>query len=257
MVRLCLAMYRLGVRSAGTGFRGIAADPFDGGLWITNTNANRLIKLGPKIEATMMSSNRSILTDRHCRGFARRKRVDFGVARTPATRQVVKFSRRGDELVRIGGFSRFVSSISLDDRQGDVWVADRFANEVVRLTGTDADLNFYDASAPSGSRHVRVDGFDEPFSVSANPNRDGDGAGNAWAANPCSSAVVEFAGAVRLRACAGGVSSFRASPGRSGPSARRCLGPGTTRRGRSRYSSDGEELSFFRISARSCRRICR
>jgi len=235
---------QVGVRPAATGFRGIAADPFDGGLWITNTNANRLIKLSRTatvVHQIEVFSPTGIAVD------SRDGSVWTSELHEPrATRQVVKFSRRGDELVRIGGFSRFVSSISLDDRQGNIWVADRFANEIVRLTGTDAELNFYDASSQSGSRHVRVGGFDEPFSVSANPNRDGDGAGNAWAANRIPGEVVKLApsGSELVREASPGfeIRQVEADHLRGDVWAQVLID------GLARYSSEGEELSFFQIS---------
>ena len=145
--------------------------------------------------------------------------MDFGVARARATRQVVKFSRRRRARA-IGGFSRFVSSISLDDARA--YLGGRSLREPDRsIDRHGCGPQLLRCLSPSGSRHVRVDGFDDHFPSQL--IRIATVTAPAMLGQRTVSRRGQF-GAVRLRACAGGVSSFRASPGRSAPSAPRCLG---------------------------------
>lgn len=174
----------------GIGFRIMDVDQSDGSLWVADDSNNRIFRLSrtgvPEIEIPLFSPL-GISVD------SRDGSVWTSVLVTPSnTRDVVKFDRNGQELVRISGFSRFISGISLDEVSESIWVSDRFNDQVVRLIGPDQELNGYDASGPSGSNHLRIGGFTEPMSISVNPNDDSQGAGNAWVANRFPGEVVKL-----------------------------------------------------------------
>ncbi|MCK5512870.1 MAG: right-handed parallel beta-helix repeat-containing protein, partial [Deltaproteobacteria bacterium] len=73
-----------------------------------------------------------------------------------------------------------------------LWCADRFPKNIIKLFGTDAELDGYDASGASSTNHLRIGGFvGEAFSVSVYPG-DGMGvSGHVWAADRLS-VIIKF-----------------------------------------------------------------
>ncbi len=123
------------------GFQNIVCvDQADGSVWVTDVNNDRIFKLSPTGESTFerdLWSPIGISVDT----------ADGSVWTTelissdPCTRAAVKLDRDGAELVRVTGFSRFVSAVSVNGTDGSVWIADRWNNQIVELFGTDDELN--------------------------------------------------------------------------------------------------------------------
>lgn len=165
------------------GFQNIVGvDQADGSVWVTDVNNNRILKLtssGEPILEKLLWSPVGISVDP----------ADGSVWTTEltssdlCTRVAIKLDRDGVELVRVTGFSSFLSAVSVNGTDGGVWIADRWNNQIVGLFGTDEELNGYDASGDSGRNHVRISGFIEPQDISVNATDDGQGSGNVWVAD--------------------------------------------------------------------------
>lgn len=166
----------------------IGVDQKDGSVWVSDCNNNRVFKLNsegdPLFEVDLLSpigigidpNDGSIWTSLLL------NEVDF-------PRAVIKLDpRTGEELVRVTGFSRFVSSIAIGSK-GHIWIADRFNNEVVVLAGTDEELSGYDTTGMSGIHHQRLGGFNEPLQIDVSPEDDAQGPGNVWVAGGISGIV--------------------------------------------------------------------
>ena len=169
----------------------IGVEQRNGHVWVSDVNNNRVFELDPDgkplREITLLSP--------------------FGIGIDPnsgtvwtsillnqvtSPRAVIKLDpNTGEELVRVTGFSRFVSAISVAP-SGRVWIADRFNNEVVVLFGTDEELNGYDASTPSGPHHMRLSGFDEPLDIAIDPENSGGGE-STWVADRNHGQAVKIA----------------------------------------------------------------
>jgi streptogramin lyase len=170
----------------------IGVEQRNGHVWVSDVNNNRVFELDPDgkplREITLLSP--------------------FGIGIDPNSgtvwtsillnqvtfpRAVIKLDpNTGEELVRVTGFSRFVSAISVAP-SGRVWIADRFNNEVVVLFGTDEELNGYDASTPSGPHHLRLSGFDEPLDIAIDPGNRSRGGESTWVADRNHGQAVKIA----------------------------------------------------------------
>jgi hypothetical protein len=162
----------------------------DGCVWVTDVNSDRILKISsngvPLFEKTLWSpigvavdpSDGSTWTS---------------VINTadPYTRAVIKLDSNGEILVTVTGFSSFIPAISLGE-SGSIWVSDRWNNQVVKLFGSDDELDGYDASSLTGSNHARFDGFSEPWDLSINLNDDSQGTGNVWIADRNNDEVVKL-----------------------------------------------------------------
>jgi len=143
---------------------GALAATADGGAWLLDAQNERLVRLSSGAAPTLeveQPSPLALAVD------AARGGVWISVAGgAPASRDVVKLDERGEERVRLTGFSSLVSSIAVDPAAQALWVADYGADQIVRVVGTDEALDGYDVTARRGPRHVRIDGFEQPRSVS-------------------------------------------------------------------------------------------
>jgi hypothetical protein len=172
------------ITSAG---RSIVNDPRTGGAWVTNTNSDQLARIGPDgtVQLSLnVSSPTAVAADPRDGG------VWTSIA-VGSARALVKYNRSGQEVVRVTGLSGGVFDLGLDAADGIIWIVDTFNQSVVRLTGTDAQLNGYDVSGPSGTHHTRL-AFDEPSAVAVNPSNDGQGAGNVWVGNRIPAEVTKL-----------------------------------------------------------------
>jgi hypothetical protein len=169
------------VPPTGTTFRISAtdADSSDGGFWFVDPANRNLVKVGPSGVPVRtigpLQSPSTLEVD------ARDGSVWTTVFTPAGTRDLVKFSAFGEELVRIA-FANFISDLAVDEVSGVLWVANTVQlaadkAHVVRLEGSDEELNGYDVSAPSGPRHVRIE-VDFPRSLSVDPRT-----GNVWVAD--------------------------------------------------------------------------
>lgn len=165
------------------GPRSLSADPVTGGVWVADTNNNRVFRLGPTGSVEMLlnaPSPMSIAGDSRPVGpNPLYSGVWFTVSRSSGGRDLVKVSRQGQELDRVTGFSNLVWDIGLNEDALLLWAVDGLNNSIVRLVQPDS-VNGYDVSGPSGIRHTRIP-LEGAWSVSVNPNRDIHGFGTVWA----------------------------------------------------------------------------
>jgi len=158
----------------------IAVDPRNGHAWVSDVNNNRVFELNadgePLREVTLFApvgieidaNNGAVWTSILTQGFE-----GAIVKLDPDT---------GQARVTVTGFSGGVLALAVGP-SGQVWVADRFNNEVVVLFGTDEELDGYDASTPAGAHHLRSGGFDEPFDIDVDPRNGSNGVAAAWVAD--------------------------------------------------------------------------
>jgi Calx-beta domain/Cadherin-like beta sandwich domain len=179
--------------SYGHGFETMDASPIDGGLWVADAVNDRVFRLDPNGVPLFAVPHRApvaVWADPRDGGAWISEEVDLPGGNVQSL--LVKLSSDGEELVRVSGFSGFISSISGDAPHGNIWIGDRFANEVVILFGEDSELDGYDASPAEGPSHRRIAGFYEPESVSVNPNDDSQGEGNVWVGNRIPGQVIKL-----------------------------------------------------------------
>ena len=98
----------------------------------------------------------------------------------------------GERRVRITGFAHFVSALGVGP-SGRIWIGDRFNNEVVILSGTDDQLDGYDATAAIGPHHRRVGGFDEILDLDLTPMSDSGSEEASWVADYVHGDAVKIA----------------------------------------------------------------
>jgi streptogramin lyase len=177
----------------GTGIQDIiGVDPRNGHVWVSDVNNNRVFQLnadGEPLREIILLSPFGIGID-----------ANSGAVWTSILLDEVTFPRAvikldpdtGKELVRVTGFSRFVAAIAVGP-SGQVWIADRFNNEVVVLFGTDKELDGYDTSTSSGSNHLRLGGFDEPQDIDIDPRNGSQGGESTWVADRNNGEAVKIA----------------------------------------------------------------
>ncbi len=176
----------------GTGFQNlIGVDERNGHVWISDVGNNRVFELnaeGVPIKEVTLFSPFGIGIDRRSGAVW----TSIVLSLSPASVGVIKLDPvSGQQLVRVTGFSNSVTAIAVAP-SGRIWVADQSNNEVVVLTGTDDELNGYDASAPSGPHHLRVGGFSQPVDLSIDPGIRSSGDETAWIADRDHGEVVKL-----------------------------------------------------------------
>lgn len=151
----------------------LEVDERDGSLWVTDVNNDRLMKLDADAQPLLEVERFSPFAI----GIDPATDVIWISAEPEPSRAVIKLdARTGEELVRVTGFSSLVSAIAVGN-DGAIWIADRNGGDVVRLVGSDEELDGYDASAEVGAHHRRFTDFSEPQDIDVDrsraPHRDG------------------------------------------------------------------------------------
>jgi hypothetical protein len=171
----------------------MGVDQRNGHVWFSDVNNNRVFELdaeGRPLREITLFSPCGIGIDPNSGGVW----TSLVLNDVNFPRALIKLDpNTGQELVSVTGFSKIVCAIAVEP-SGRVWIADRDNNEVVVLFGTDAELNGYDASAPSGPHHLRLGGFHDPTDIDIDPgNRSGASGESTWAADDLHAEAVKIA----------------------------------------------------------------
>lgn len=165
-------------------------DENDDGLWISDTNSNRVMKFDKDGNLTVLIhiyAPDGIAVDPRDGSVWVQELIDLG---STYERRLVKFSRFGHRILNTASWSGGQGVAPTDNAMtwypGDnsLWFADDSEppdTRTIKLFGTDAELDGYDLSSPNGgAHHLWIAGPGEFFSVSAYPGDGSGGEGYIW-----------------------------------------------------------------------------
>jgi PKD repeat protein len=157
----------------------VSVNPADSSVWVADLYNNQVVNLSPDGKELVRTG-----------GFYRPQGVAVNAADGTVwvadtdNHQVVKLSAGGSGLVRVSGFN-YPLSIAVNHQTGTIWVANTSGDTVVRLAPDVRDG--YHIGDDTGS-HLEFNGFDDPYSVSADTSDD-----SVWIADYGKHAVVHLA----------------------------------------------------------------
>jgi DNA-binding beta-propeller fold protein YncE len=156
----------------------IAVSPLNGHLWVADVGNDRILELnadGQPLREIAVPGPIALAIDPNDGG------VWAAFFFEPLQALLKLDPSTGERRVRVTGF-RSVQALAVA-RSGRLWAGDRFRNEVVILSGTDEELDGYDATDPTGPHHRRVGGFDEILDLDIDPTSASTGGETCWVAD--------------------------------------------------------------------------